>query len=346
MHQWLLKECEEVFQWASGTEITTGMEGRTVLPAHEGAESSGMLWHRASSYYISAALRAGYILIGPIAVVGEKPEAVPLELVPDGHAVPVEMVLTDAEQLPALFAGFLELYTGSYPEEAEVFPGRKLLEELRRLHREFIESYYVRACQFDEKTLELLQALYQHTDRTGSRLFHAKNRVRTAGALLSRAALENGAEAETMLGILDTVAEDLEKARAEGEVLLLEKQMYAQYYQRMHEETEADNPAFIARIRRYIEEHLNEPITTSSIAEQMNLHPNYLSSKFRAHSDMTLMQFIHQQRIERAKQELLETNRPIQDIAVSLQYGSQPYFTAVFKKHTGTTPKKYRALQV
>ena len=57
---------------------------------------------------------------------------------------------------------------------------------------------------------------------------------------------------------------------------------------------------------------------------------------------MALADFIQLQRIEEAKNLLRFSDYQISEISTFLAFSSQSYFTSVFKRHTGVTPKKYR----
>ena len=92
----------------------------------------------------------------------------------------------------------------------------------------------------------------------------------------------------------------------------------------------------------YVQEHLTETITTEQLARALYLSPNYLSARFHQESGMTLRSFINQQKINKAKDFLKNTDRSLLEISTFLGFSSQAYFQNVFKKLTGMAPKKYR----
>ena len=59
---------------------------------------------------------------------------------------------------------------------------------------------------------------------------------------------------------------------------------------------------------------------------------------------MTAVEFIQAQRIEEAKNLLRFSERRIAEISSHLAFSTQSYFTSVFRRHTGMTPKQYREL--
>ena len=74
-----------------------------------------------------------------------------------------------------------------------------------------------------------------------------------------------------------------------------------------------------------------------------NISPSYLSALFKQEVGKTLTEYVNSKRIERAMQ-LLETTRlQVQTIAQNCGILDVHYFSKIFKKTTGMTPKEYRA---
>jgi len=82
------------------------------------------------------------------------------------------------------------------------------------------------------------------------------------------------------------------------------------------------------------------------IAEHLNYHPYHLSAIIKQETGKTLHQYLIYYRLQIAKNYLLTTDYDILDIAWKCGFSSATYFIELFRKNTGTTPKKYRSLQV
>lgn len=104
----------------------------------------------------------------------------------------------------------------------------------------------------------------------------------------------------------------------------------------------ADHFQYIKETKRYIKTHITQPITLNHIADHLGISKNYLCKVFKNHTQETVNQFLQQERVKVAKQLLEMTNYSIPTIATMLQFCDQSYFTAIFKKYTGRTPKQYR----
>lgn len=103
-----------------------------------------------------------------------------------------------------------------------------------------------------------------------------------------------------------------------------------------------DTSAVIAKISAYVQENLHRDLTRDDIAGAVYRNPAYLSRLFRKETGMSLSEYIAQQRIERAKKLLVDTNDKISHIAEGLGYVHFSYFAKLFRKMTGLTPQEYR----
>lgn len=98
----------------------------------------------------------------------------------------------------------------------------------------------------------------------------------------------------------------------------------------------------VIKIDAYMKEHYREPINTKSIAEKFGFTPAYLSKIFREYKSITPADYIIQLRIEKAKELLSSSsNCKIKDVAAFVGYDDSLYFSKVFKKITGISPRQY-----
>ena len=96
----------------------------------------------------------------------------------------------------------------------------------------------------------------------------------------------------------------------------------------------------------YIYDHLHTKITLANLSELTGLNSSYLSRLFHKETGMTVSDYIQQTKIETAKNMLLHSSYSAAEIASILAFSDQSYFTEVFKKQTGLTPKRYQSLNL
>lgn len=99
----------------------------------------------------------------------------------------------------------------------------------------------------------------------------------------------------------------------------------------------------VRRVLVYVNRHYGEPLSLQSVAEQVGLHPNYLSTLFTRNMQCGFTHYLQRLRVEKAKVQLRTTKRKISDIASCLGFTDGKYFTKVFKSFVGITPQQYRA---
>ena len=99
----------------------------------------------------------------------------------------------------------------------------------------------------------------------------------------------------------------------------------------------------IYSIAYYIHNHYEEELSLDSLAEQFFLSSCYLSHQFKKVTGFTLISYIQQVRITRARDLLLSTNHPISDIAQSCGFQSFSQFNRIFRQTYGQSPSAMRA---
>ncbi|MGG3468559.1 response regulator transcription factor [Neobacillus pocheonensis] len=89
---------------------------------------------------------------------------------------------------------------------------------------------------------------------------------------------------------------------------------------------------------QYIHEHFSENITLNDLANQVYISRNYLSQIFKKATGISFNQYLTQVRMEKAKAMILEGQYLIYEIAEKVGFKNVPYFSTLFKKHTGLNP--------
>lgn len=93
----------------------------------------------------------------------------------------------------------------------------------------------------------------------------------------------------------------------------------------------------------YIEANIGDhDLTIQSISDHVDLSPAYFSGIFFKETGVHVSEYINRIRVECAKRMLLTTNDKVVTVSEKLGFSSANYFNNLFKRYTGTTPKKYR----
>ncbi|QKN23622.1 MULTISPECIES: response regulator [Caproicibacterium] len=98
----------------------------------------------------------------------------------------------------------------------------------------------------------------------------------------------------------------------------------------------------IRMLKQFIQNHYGEELSLSRLAKQFYLSPHYLSDLFISETGCGINKYIKTMRMEKAKEQLLNTNEKIQDICKSVGYTNFSYFCRSFRETFGQTPESYR----
>ncbi|MGK7943212.1 MAG: helix-turn-helix domain-containing protein [Microcystaceae cyanobacterium] len=101
-------------------------------------------------------------------------------------------------------------------------------------------------------------------------------------------------------------------------------------------------PRHLQRILDYIDAHLDEEIKLANLAQLLDMSQFHFSRLFKQSLGNSPYQYLIQQRIERAKSLLKQTDHSIMDIALDCGFNSHSHLTKKFRQMTGMTPKAYR----
>jgi len=93
---------------------------------------------------------------------------------------------------------------------------------------------------------------------------------------------------------------------------------------------------------KYIHSNLNENLTVAQLAEMSCLSSGHFIRKFKHLTQLTPLDYINKQRIEKAQLLLNTTSQSCIEIGDACGYKSNAYFSKIFKKYIGQSPGDYR----
>lgn len=99
---------------------------------------------------------------------------------------------------------------------------------------------------------------------------------------------------------------------------------------------------YMSGIVEYINSHYAQITAINQIAEHFFLSKYHLCRVFKNAMGITLIDYLNQVRVKNACGLLSSTDQSIQKIAVLCGFRSGTYFSNLFKKHTGLSPREYR----
>lgn len=93
----------------------------------------------------------------------------------------------------------------------------------------------------------------------------------------------------------------------------------------------------------YLAMHVEESVSLQDIADELFFSVAYVKAVFKKYTGKTVFDCLAEMKTERAKK-MLKDGMRVKDVAERLSYCNAAYFTAAFKKATGTTPTEFLRL--
>lgn len=162
-------------------------------------------------------------------------------------------------------------------------------------------------------------------------------------AIVARYCIEGGMELSAAYSLSDFYIQKADVCKTAKEVSDLHPIMcidYAKRMKKLRKQHICSKP--IALCIDYIYDHLHTRITVETLALLTGLNPSYLSRIFHKEVGITISEYIQAKKIDTAKRMLIYSDFSSAQIAQTLAFSSQSYFTEIFRKSVGMTPKQYR----
>ncbi len=169
-----------------------------------------------------------------------------------------------------------------------------------------------------------------------------KARVLELVVLLSRAAMEGGADAEQIFGLNYNYLSQVHKFVTVEDISFWLSRIMMRFTDLVFNLQDVKHVDVIYKAIDFIKRNYMKKITLKDVADSVLLSPSYFSKLFKDEMKENFNQFLNQVRIERSKTVLLDNSVPLVDVAFLTGFEDQSYFTKVFKKMTGVSPGKYR----
>ncbi len=169
-----------------------------------------------------------------------------------------------------------------------------------------------------------------------------KARVLELLVLLSRAAVEGGADAEQIFGMNFNYLKEINYYTSiEGIAGWLAK-VIVRFADLVFDLRDVKHADAIFQAIQYINRNFAEKVSLDEVASSVYLSPAYFSKIFKEEMKCNFNTYLNQVRIEKSKNLLLNSKFSLVEIAGMVGYEDQSYFTKVFKKIAGLSPGKYR----
>ena len=101
-------------------------------------------------------------------------------------------------------------------------------------------------------------------------------------------------------------------------------------------------PLIVLSIISFLEERLYGKITLEEISHRFSFGKTYISKQFIKVCGHSIIDYFNLMKINEAKRLIRESSHNFFEISEMLMFSNSHYFSTIFKKHTGMTPRQYR----
>jgi AraC-like DNA-binding protein len=169
-----------------------------------------------------------------------------------------------------------------------------------------------------------------------------KARLKELVIVLSRAAVEGGADVEEVFGLNFIYLKQLDAQSSVDTMSYWLSRIIRRFADSVFIHSDTRHGEAIRKSVDFVRRHYPQRIALDEVASHAGLSTSYFSRVFKAEMDENFISYLNRFRIEKAKELLRRTALPLVDVSAAVGFEDQSYFTKVFKRLTGTSPGRFR----
>ena len=125
---------------------------------------------------------------------------------------------------------------------------------------------------------------------------------------------------------------------------ILAQRYFGGVYQQKQRENSAMDREVISSAMNYIDTHYQENVTLEDVAAFTGFSRFYFSRSFKQQTGYSFRDYLSQRRIQVAMELLIQTGKPMSQVAQESGFGSVATFNRTFREYKSCTPTQYRAI--
>ena len=217
----------------------------------------------------------------------------------------------------------------------------KVLEKRYEFENEMIRAVTLGQIHKEKQFMPGFEAM-QLEMRGSSPLRSIKNYSIIMNTLLRKAAENGGVHPVYLDRISSDFARKIEEISLLSAFPTLMNEMFRAYCRLVRKHSIRRYSPAVQKAILLIDSDLSAPLTLSTLAAAQGLSEGYLATIFKKETEKTVSEYVREKRMKHAAHLLTTTKLQIQTIALHCGIMDVQYFSKLFKKHTGKTPKEYR----
>lgn len=180
--------------------------------------------------------------------------------------------------------------------------------------------------------------------RVTDKLRNAKNFLIVLNTLARKAVEQGGVHPVYIDRLSSDFAMKIEACKSTTECDELFYSLVIKYARLVQKHSNKGYSLPVQKVITCIDTDITADLSLKTLARTLSVNPSYLSTLFKKETGVTLTEYVNKKRVEKAKQLLKIGNVQIQTVAQSCGMLDVNYFTKIFKKYAGVTPREYREI--
>ena len=181
--------------------------------------------------------------------------------------------------------------------------------------------------------------------RTRDPVRNLKNYAIVMNTMLRKAAQSGGVHPYYLDDTSSAFARQIENMTEETQIEPLMRRMMETYCRLVQRRAIQGYSPLVQKVIIQVDSDMAGDLSPRGLAAMVDPSPSYLASVFKKETGRTLTDYVNHRRVELASRLLISTRLQVQTIAQHCGISDVNYFSRLFKKHTGLTPREYRLRQ-
>lgn len=235
-----------------------------------------------------------------------------------------------------------EAISKRYFQEIETTNHYERLERFFELEAQLIRD----VCQLEAEAAKesLRQLIDILSERSGKHFFRAiRHYFVILSSVVTRKLIENQASSKKAFAFNIACVEMIDERMNDAEFLQFADDLIEFY---IYVISERKQPSYkhqtVNKVIMFIDDEVETDLSVEDIATYFSISTSHLSRIFKEHVGITLVEYLNVRRVEESQYYLRHTNKSISDISEQFHFCNQSYYTRIFKKYVGLTPKHFR----
>lgn len=235
-----------------------------------------------------------------------------------------------------------EAISKRYFQEIETMNRYDGIETFYEIEAQLIREIYQLETEAAKESLRALIDLL--SERSGKHFFRAvRHYFIVLSSVVTRKLIDNQAPLKKAFAFNSACVQMVDERMNDAEFLQFADDLVEFY---IYVISERKQPSYkhqtVNRVIMFIDDEVETDLSVEDIALHFSISTSHLSRIFKEHVGITLVEYLNVRRVEESQYYLRHTVKSISNISEQFHFCNQSYYTRIFKKYVGLTPKHFR----